>query len=60
MRRRARKGTRMKAFLAFAIEFACFCGIIYFYIQNRKKEKAKKEAEEQKQALEDLKDKYDG
>ena len=46
MRRRARKGTRMKAFLAFAIEFACFCGIIYFYIQNRKKEQARREREE--------------
>ena len=50
----------MKALLAFLIEAFCFVGILYFYIQNRKKEKAKKEAEEQKQALEDLKDKYDG
>ena len=32
----------MKAFLAFAIEAFCFVGILYFYIQNRKKEKAKK------------------
>ena len=50
----------MKALLAFLIEAFCFAGILYFYIQNRKKEKAKKEAEEQKQALQDLKDKYDG
>ena len=50
----------MKAFLAFAIEAFCFVGILYFYIQNRKKEKAKKEAEEQNQALEDLEDENDG
>ena len=36
----------MKAFFAFAIEAVCFSGILYYYIQNRKKEKAKKEAEE--------------
>lgn len=39
----------MKAFFAFAIEAFCFAGILYFYLQNRKKEKAKKEAEEQEQ-----------
>ena len=50
----------MKAFLAFAIEAFCFAGILYYYIQNRKKEKAKKEAEEREQDLQDLKDKYDG
>ena len=50
----------MKAFLAFAIEAFCFVGILYFYIQNRKKEKAKKEAEEKEKALQDLKDEYDG
>lgn len=36
----------MKAIFAFAIEAVCFAGILYYYIQNRKKEKAKKEAEE--------------
>ena len=36
----------MKAFFAFAIEAVCFAGILYYYFQNRKKEKAKKEAEE--------------
>ena len=50
----------MKAFLAFAIEAVCFAGILYYYIQNRKKEKAKKEADERKQALQDLKDENDG
>ena len=50
----------MKAFLSFAIEAFCFAGILYFYIQNRKKEKAKKEAEEREQSLQDLEDKYDG
>ena len=50
----------MKAFFAFAIEAFCFVGILYYYIQNRKKEKAKKEAEERKESLQDLEDKYDG
>ena len=36
----------MKAIFAFAIEAVCFAGILYYYIQNRQKEKAKKEAEE--------------
>ena len=35
----------MKALLAFLIEAACFAGLVYFYIQNRRKEQAKKEAE---------------
>lgn len=36
----------MKALLAFLIEAACFVGILYFYLQNRKKEQAKKEQEQ--------------
>ena len=35
----------MKALAAFLIEAACFVGILYFYLQNRKKEQAKKESE---------------
>ena len=35
----------MKALAAFLIEAACFAGILYFYLQNRKKEQAGKEAE---------------
>ena len=35
----------MKALLAFLIEAGCFAGLVYFYIQNRKKEQAKREAE---------------
>ena len=50
----------MKALLAFAIEAFCFAGILYYYIQNRKKEKAKKEAEEREKSLQDLTDNYDG
>ena len=50
----------MRALLAFLIEAACFAGLVYFYLQNRKKEKAKREAEEKENSLEDLKDKYDG
>ena len=38
----------MKALLAFLIEAACFVGILYFYLQNRKKEQAKK-VQEQKE-----------
>ncbi len=37
----------MKALLAFLIEAACFAGIVYFYIQSRKKEQAKKEREKE-------------
>ncbi len=50
----------MKALLAFLLEAACFAGIVYFYIQNRKKEQAKREAEEKRKSLEDRKDRSDG
>lgn len=33
----------MKALFAFLIELVCFVGILYYYVQNRKKERERKE-----------------
>ena len=43
----------MKAILALLIESACFVGILYYYIQNRSKEKAKKQAQEQRRTAQE-------
>ncbi|MCR4805761.1 MAG: hypothetical protein K5981_09000 [Clostridia bacterium] len=40
----------MKALLAFLIEAVCFVGILYYYVQNRKKEQARKAREEERAA----------
>jgi hypothetical protein len=50
MRCMARKGTHMKALLAFLIEAVCFVGILYYYVQNRKKEQARKAREKERAA----------
>ena len=42
----------MKALAAFLIEAFCFVGILYYYLQNRKKEQAKKEAEREAETRE--------
>ena len=39
----------MKALLAFLIEAGCFAGLVYFYIQHRQKEQAKREVEKREE-----------